>query len=122
MKMDGAQRLISICDDESLRYSREMILRYAGNEVLSFSSNASMEELTSARFDIAILCQSIHPERAVRIVQTLKRSNPEIRILRINPYPNRPRSSGDAEYEVPARPTALLRAVAALRGEVRRSA
>jgi DNA-binding NarL/FixJ family response regulator len=122
MNADGAGRLISICDEENLRYSRELILRYAGYDTVSVSSNATLEELTSTSFDIAIVCQSISSDHTIRILETLRRSNPRLRVLRINTYPNRPWASFGMDYEVPGRPIALLRAVASLRGEVRRSA
>ncbi|HEX3941896.1 MAG TPA: hypothetical protein VHX11_10485 [Acidobacteriaceae bacterium] len=114
--------LISICDDDGLRYSRELILRHADYKVVSVSSNATLEQLTSRPFDIAILCQSVEAERAERIVEILKRENAAIRVLGINSYPTRLRYAVGVEYESPGRPTALLQAVAALRGEVRRSA
>jgi ActR/RegA family two-component response regulator len=122
MNPSRAHRLISICDDDSLRYSREMVLRHAGYETVSVTSHASLEELTSEPFDIAIVCPSIVADRAFRIVQRLRDRNPDIRVLRIQSYPSEPNYSFGPEYTVPGRPTALLRAVAALRGEVRRIA
>jgi DNA-binding NarL/FixJ family response regulator len=122
MNSEPTRWLISICDDDGLRYSRELILRHADYEVVSVSSNATLEQLTSRPFDIAIICQSVEAGRAEQILEILKFHNAEIRVLCINSYPNRLRYAVGVDYQVPGRPTALLQAVAALRGEVRRSA
>ena len=122
MNPNDEYRLISICDDDSLRYSREMILRHAGYEVVSVTSNAHAEELTDPVFDMAIVCQSVNPDRAIRLVETLRRRNPGLRVFSIRPFPSLSGASLDSEYEILRRPDALLRAIASMRPEIRRSA
>ena len=115
-------RLISISDDDSLRYSREMILRNDGYEIVSISSHALLEDLLQTPFDVAIICQSVESGRGDRMIETLRQRNPGIRVLRITRDRNGALYPFEVEFEVPAGPTALLQALAALRGEVRRSA
>jgi hypothetical protein len=104
------------------RQTKVSALRRPGYEIVSVSGHADVDELTRTPFDIAIVCQSVDPDRAICMLAALRQSNPKLRILRINRYRDPPAYSFDVEYELPARPSALLRAAAALRGEVRRSA
>lgn len=81
----GQTRIMAISDYEGLRTSREQVLSLEGFLVESVSSSAVFEDSWIKSFDIAVVCQSIEAEDAVRIARLLRRANPCIAILRVNP-------------------------------------
>lgn len=107
-------RVLSICDDDSIRFSRELVLLQEGYEVESVTSNACLEVSKARSFHVAILCHSISPERAAQIAEKLRRYNPAIRVARVHAI--RPRSDHfyDADCEVFPGPDALLSAIGEL--------
>ncbi|HZP04372.1 MAG TPA: hypothetical protein VFB43_05680 [Terracidiphilus sp.] len=118
----GSCKLISICDDDGLRVSRELILRHEGFEVVSIASNAALNDWAQMSFDIAVICWSVPAERTLQILAILRGNNPHISVLRVHASLNRPRPAFAHEFDIPGNPRALLEAVTNLRGEMRRSA
>jgi hypothetical protein len=97
MTLKNKVRILSICDDDAIRFSRELILSAAGYEnVLWLSSNAGVEPSRIRSSDVAILCQSVEWRRAARLALAFRRLNPDIRILRVNSL----RSEIDSRFQV----------------------
>ncbi len=109
-------RILVISDYEGLRSSREQVLRLAGFHVESISSRVIFEDAWVKSFDIAVLCQSVEPERAARIAVLLRKANPCVALLRVNPSQAsiEPRSLFDFEMEALAGPHGLLKAIEAI--------
>lgn len=85
MTQKSRLRILSICDDDAIRFSGEMILSAAGYENVEwFPSNASVSASQIRSGDVAILCQSVEWKRAARLALAFKRLNPDIRIVRLN--------------------------------------
>jgi CheY-like chemotaxis protein len=77
-------RILSICDDDALRSSRELILRHDGYDVVSANSIHASNTARRGEFDIVILCHSADSQLTRQAVGFLRERNPEIRILRVN--------------------------------------
>jgi hypothetical protein len=109
-------RILAISDYEGLRSSREQVLRLEGFHVESASSRAVFEDSWVRSFDIAILCQSVEPDRAVRIAVLLRQANPCIALMRVNPSQasTEPQSLFDCEMDALAGPLGLLKAIEAI--------
>jgi DNA-binding NarL/FixJ family response regulator len=106
MKIDGPLRILSVCDDEGLRSSRELVLQLSGYEIESHSSDDYflMERVTS--FDLAIICHSVNQRNADQLIKMLSRFNPTLRVLHLS------RVSGlDSISNGQPRPDSLLKAV-----------
>ena len=106
-------RILVISDYEGLRSSREQVLRLEGFHVEAISSRVIFEDLWVKSFDIAVLCQSVEPDRAARIAGLLREANPCIALLRVNPSQASidPRSLFDFEMDALAGPRGLLKAI-----------
>src|SRR3954449_1061066 len=78
-------RVLSISDDGAVRSSRELILRRDGYEIVSLSSDDLLGVSEIRSFDVALMCHSVKQDRAMAIVDRLRRYNPAIRVLRVNP-------------------------------------
>jgi hypothetical protein len=63
---------------------------------------------------VAVVCHSVPAERALSIVDRLRRYHPQMRVLRVNPRLHRIDAFYDADSEVLAGPEALLKAIKAL--------
>ncbi|HWG21797.1 MAG TPA: hypothetical protein VG225_14795 [Terracidiphilus sp.] len=107
-------RILAISDYEGLRFSRELLLREQGYYVESMNSRELLEISKVRTFDVAILCQSVDPARAVRLAEILHRYRPGIGVLRVAPVHSASHSSFDIELEGFAGPEALLQAVSEL--------
>jgi hypothetical protein len=109
-------RILTISDYEGLRMSREQVLRLAGFYVEAVSSRAVFENSWITSFDIAVLCQSVEPARAIRIAELLRQANPCIALLRINPSQASVEDPSlfDLEIEALAGPRGLLKAIEAI--------
>lgn len=57
-------RILSIADDDGIRFSRELVLRQEGYEVESVTSNARFDSPWVRTFPIAVLCHSVDSNRA----------------------------------------------------------
>ena len=108
--MSHSVRILSISDDDGLRYSRELLLAYDGYETESTTSNTALSVSRVRSFDIAVICRSVEPERAMALTEMLRRYHPEMQILCISPLENRITQSA-ADMEIPAGPDVVLAAV-----------
>ncbi len=106
-------RILAISDYEGLRTSREELLQRAGFHVESVPGNVRLDGSWVETFDLAILCQSIDPSRVSKITQSLRRANPNILIVRINPTQAAmaAHTPFDVELEGLSGPQGLLRAI-----------
>jgi CheY-like chemotaxis protein len=107
-------RILSISDDTGLRSTREDILRKDGYEIVSISSDELLSVFQIRSFDVAVMCHSVAPHRAMGLVDRLRRYNPNIRLLRVNPRLHRIDPFYDIDSEVLAGPGALQKAVKTL--------
>ena len=108
--MSHPVRILSISDDDGLRYSRELLLAKDGYETVSMTSNTALSISRAKSFDIALICRSIDPERAVAVCSKLRRCNPEIQILCISPLENRMEHYG-GDLEISSGPEPVLEAI-----------
>jgi DNA-binding response OmpR family regulator len=100
-------RILSICDDEGLRLSRELLLLNQGYETESVSSNAPLTVSRVRSFDLALICRSVDPQRAIAVIEMLRRYHSGILIACLVPLD----SSAElyvADLEVPPSPQSLL--------------
>jgi hypothetical protein len=107
-------RLLSICDDDGIRFSRDLVLRHEGYEVESVASNEKLDSARIQSFHIAVLCHSLSANRAAEIAFALRRSNPEIGVLRVHAIRGAVDHSYDVDCEVLPGPGQLLDAVKTL--------
>lgn len=107
-------RVLSISDDGAVRTSRELVLRKDGYEIVSISSDDLLSVPEIRTFDVAVMCHSVNPGRAMAIVDRLRRYHPDILMLRVNPRVHRIDPFYDIDSEVLGGPGALLKAVKAL--------
>lgn len=89
-------RILSIADDDGIRFSRELVLRQEGYEVESVTSNARFDSPWVRTFPIAVLCHSVDSNRAAEIAEALRQRNPSIAVVRIHAI----RSIRDFYYDV----------------------
>jgi len=108
--MTDSARVLLISDDEGLRYSRELLLSYDGYDTESITSATALPVSRVRSFDIAVVCRSVRPERAMALADMLRRYNPEIQILCIRPLENRIAQCA-ADMEIPSGPDIVLAAV-----------
>ena len=109
--MANAGRILSIGDDDSLRISRDLLLRTEGYEVESVTSIKALKALPEGRFDAAVISQSVTTSRAAQVAEILRRRHPGIRILRIREPQIENDQSGDLDCETLSGPNAFLVAV-----------
>jgi DNA-binding response OmpR family regulator len=107
-------RLLSICDDDGIRFSRDLVLRHEGYEVESIASGEVLDPARIRSFHIAVLCHSLSPSRAAEIASILRRSNPAISVLRVHAIRSAVDHSYDVDCEVLPGPGQLLDAVKTL--------
>ena len=115
--MSTPVRILSISDDEGLRFSRELLLSNDGYEAESITSNTPLSVARVRSFDIVVMCRSVEPERATTLAEMLRRYNPDIRILAISQLEKRPEYV-DADIEIPSGPEPVLEACRKLREEI----
>ncbi len=101
-------RVLSICDDEGIRISRELVLKHEGYDVESTSSNEPLDPTRIRSFHIAILCHSLSPRQAGEITENLRKHNPEIGVLRVYAIRSLTDHYYDADCEVLSGPGQLL--------------
>lgn len=107
-------RVLSISDDDGIRYSRELVLMNRGYEVESIESSALLDDRRARSFNIAILCHSIDPRAAEVMARNLRRLNPSIGILRVRTMLAYADSTYDVDCEVLPDPRPLLTAIETL--------
>jgi hypothetical protein len=77
-------RILSICDDDGLRLSRELLLRRNGYETDSVSSQDYLTVDYVRSFGVALICPSVDSRSTAILIERLGRYNPEIQILYID--------------------------------------
>lgn len=107
-------RILSICDDDGIRSSREMVLKQEGYEVESTTSATLVDDGRAGSFHVAILCHSITPEHAAHITEKLRAANPEIAVLRVHAIRSAQDHMYDVDCEVFPGPGQLLNGIKAL--------
>jgi DNA-binding response OmpR family regulator len=113
--MNGKGTLIlSVADDDGIRFSRELVLRQEGYEVESVASGARFDGTWVRRFPIAILCHSVDSNLAAQIAETLRERNPSIAIVRMHAIRSREELFYDVDCEALPGPEQLLSALQAL--------
>jgi DNA-binding response OmpR family regulator len=108
--MSHSVRILSISDDDGLRYSRELLLEKDGYETESITSNTALSVSRVRSFDIAVICRSVDPERVMGLTDMLRRYNPDLQILCITPLENRLDSCA-ADLEIASGPETVLEGV-----------
>lgn len=108
--MSNSVRILSISDDDGLRYSRELLLLNDGYEIESIASTAPLSVSRARSFDMAVICRSVERERAMALADMLRRYNPEMQILCISPLENQLDGCA-ADLEIPSGPEVILEAV-----------
>lgn len=109
-----AIRILSICDDEGIRFSRDLVLKHEGYAVESVPSGERLDPAWIRSFHIGVLCHSLSPTRAAEIAIALRRSNPAIRILRVHAIRGSVDHFYDVDCEVLPSPGQLLSAIQTL--------
>ena len=107
-------RILSICDDERIRFSRELVLMHEGYEVESVSSKTPLDVCRVRSFHIAVLCHSLAPYRASQIGHMLRRYNPAIGVVRVHSLRAQMDGFYDVDCEVLPGPDAMLEGIRAL--------
>jgi hypothetical protein len=107
-------RVLSICDDDGIRFSRGLVLKHEGYEVDSVPSNEKLDPAWIRSFHVAVLCHSLSPSRAAEIAINLRRYNPDIGILRVHAIRAATDHFYDVDCEVLPGPGQLLSAIQTL--------
>lgn len=107
-------RVLSICDDESLRYSRQLVLESEGYAVESITSRELLESADLKAFEIAILCHSVDAQHAARLADQLRHTYAGIRVLRVHAIQGWHDHRYDVDCEVLPDPVPLLHALKSL--------
>jgi DNA-binding response OmpR family regulator len=117
MSVSNPVRILSISDDDGLRLSRELVLRNDGYETESIASKDALSAARLRSFDIALICRSVHPDRAATLSDWLRQYNPQIQIVCIAPLGNgvEPRKS---VFEILSGPEPLLETIRTLCAQV----
>lgn len=112
--IDHEAQILLVGDDETLQYSRRKILEGAGYTVRSVRSDVVVEELFLRGIELVLLCHTVTEDRVSRIRASLMRLAPQIPVLLISSLASlaNPRGDRGEPATVPARPAALLGAVA----------
>lgn len=74
-------RIISICDNESLRQSRELVLKSDGYDVQSFFSWNAPGVSVVRDAQIVVMCRSVDEERARALTYLFRGLNGNLKIL-----------------------------------------
>ena len=106
-------RILSVSDYESLKASRELLLKSAGYSVISMSSDRVLSEEIAGKVEIAIIGQTIDDSTATQLAGRLRDGHTNIRILRLTEL-HSPNSSFDAICAVELGPEVFLKRVAKL--------
>jgi hypothetical protein len=76
-------RILSISDDDGLRYSRELPLLNAGYDAESVTSHTALAIGRIRSFDAAVICRSVEPASAAALTEMLRRYNPAMPIMNV---------------------------------------
>ncbi len=111
MKAPKGIRILSICDDEGIRFSRELVLRQEGYAVESLASTEPLDPNRARSCQLAILCHSLSPDCAARITAFLRELNPLILVVRVHAIRSTLDPYYDADCEVLPGPGQLLQGI-----------
>jgi hypothetical protein len=106
--------VLSVSDHDSIRASRELLLRSVGYSVVSLPSYSVFKEEFSNDFEIAVIGQTVDDLTASRIAVSLYRTQTNVRVLRLTAQYSRAGFSFDGSFFVEDGPGAFLRCVAEL--------
>lgn len=120
MSARKAIRILSVCDDDGIRFSRELVLRQEGYEVESMAGSEPIDAARARSFHIAILCHSLSPRHATQITDHLRQANPGIRVLRVHALRSATDHYYDADCEVLPGPGQLLSGIRMLSAQFQR--
>jgi CheY-like chemotaxis protein len=112
-------RILSVCDDDGIRFSRELVLKQEGYEVESVPSREHLEDSRICSFHIAVLCHSLDAEDAARIANQLRDANPSIAVLRVHAIRTMSNDFYDVDCEVFPGPGQLLNGIETLRARLK---
>lgn len=111
-------RILSISDDDGLRFSRELLLKSEGYETESMTSNVALSAAIAGQFDIVLICRSVDNERAIALTNRLRKNHPEVQVVCVSPRQSDP-VPHDADVEVSPGPEPILEAIRILCDQVR---
>jgi len=109
----SAFRILSISDDDGIRYSRELLLVNAGYETESVSSDAVLSITRVRSFDVALICRTVDAKRGMALTEMLRRYNPDIQIMCIAPLDSLEQL--DIDLHIVPEPRLFLEAVRRMR-------
>ena len=109
----SAFRILSISDDDGIRYSRELLLVNAGYETESVSSDAVLSITRVRSFDVALICRTVDAKRGMALTEMLRRYNPDIQIMCIAPLDSLEQL--DIDLHIVPEPQLFLEAVRRMR-------
>jgi hypothetical protein len=115
MNSQETLRILCVCDDDGIRFLREPMLQEAGYQLKWLPSNAAFDVAEIRSCDVAIICQSVPWRRAAQVSTFLRRSNPLIRILRMNTLRSEMENAFYVDCEVVAGPGLLMQVLDAFR-------
>jgi hypothetical protein len=121
MNSQETLRILCVCDDDAIRFLREPTLQEAGYQVNWLPSNAAFDVAAIRSCDVAIICQSVPWRRAAPVAAFLRRSNPHIRILRMNTLRSEMENGFYVDCEVIAGPGLLIQVLDSLRKKLSES-
>jgi hypothetical protein len=107
-------RILFICDDDAIRFARELMLQELGCQVNWLPSNAPLTAANIRSLSVAIICQSVNWKRAAHLSTLLRRLNPSMNILRINTLRSEMESQFNVDCEVVTGPGALIQTLDSL--------
>jgi hypothetical protein len=105
-------RILSISDHEDIRLSRELLLKNAGYEVISSSSESAGEMPDDVQ--LVLIGQTVKDSDAARVIAVVRKAHPQVRIMRMRRQCEGGEADCDASCFVEDGPTAFLRCVSAL--------
>ena len=106
-------RILSICDDEGLRASRELLLLKDGYPTVSVSSNTPLTVNQVRSFRLALICRSVEPQRAIAVIERLRRYHAGILIACVAPLESLSEPYS-ADLELPPSPQSVLDGIRSL--------
>jgi DNA-binding NtrC family response regulator len=115
--MSPSVRILSVSDDDGLRFSRALLLANDGYEAESMTSGTALSLARVDGFEIAVICRSVEPERAMALAEMLRQGNPEISILTFSPQEG-PGQCIDGGLEIASGPESVLEACRKLCDEI----
>ena len=77
-------KILSICGDDRLRYTRQILLCRTGAEVVSSSADSCLELIRKERFDLLVMGYSIPADVAKQACQIFRHISPEGKILYVS--------------------------------------